>query len=381
MKRALVLSLAVIFGLGIAVTAQTLSGEWTLGVDIVTNNPALSFAEALDFSSTLTVSYTVGGWTFTSVSDFDDDGWADQDFSAAGSLGAWTFSSAVDFDPAGAFGSLDIDTSIALGGMTFGFEFELAGNDVELVLIGSGATSLVDITVEVTFGGDDNDICDLNWSGVTVEFGFPFCCADIGGELTFDCYGFQGICFEVAGIAIPNLPWVTIGAELCFQTESKTLTLSPAFDFGADVCFDLYIDQVVTGGAGPAAILELGNFEIEGIGLECEIGGIAFTAISYWGAARFWNGAAYDYPGLLMYHGQQYWEAYQIATTDDACCGPFAFDITVYFDAASTSLFDIALFEANMTLQVATQFEFGMGLEYDVVGGAQLWTIDFTVTW
>jgi len=32
-------------------------------------------------------------------------------------------------------------------------------------------------------------------------------------------------------------------------------------------------------------------------------------------------------------------------------------------------------------LQVATQFLFGMGLEYDVLGGAQLWTLDFTVTW
>ena len=379
MKRALVLSLAVIFGLGIASFAQSLTGEWTMGVTI--DPQAGTIADFIDFTTDLTVVYEVGGWAFTSYSEFDDNGWIDQTFSAAGALGAWTFGSTVDFDPTGAFEELDVSTSIALGGMTFGFDFNLFDEDVTLELVGAGSTSLVDIEITITFGGDDNDICDLNWGGFEIEVGFPFCCADISGTLVFDCDGFQEICFSVGGIVIPNLPWVTIGAELCFQTESKTLTLSPAFDFGADVCFDLYIDQVVTGGVGPDTILALGNFEIEGIGLECEIGGVAFTAISYWGAARFWNGAGYDYPGLLMYRGQQYWEAYQIATTDDGCCGPFAFDITVFFDENSGNLFDIALLEANMSIQIATQFEFGMGVAFDVILGSTEWTLDFTVTW
>ena len=379
MKRALVLSLAVIFGLGIAVSAQTLSGSWTLGLEIDPTNS--DFAAALDFSSTLSVEYAVGGWVFGSVSVFDDAGWADQDFSAVGSLGAWTFTSAVDFDPSGAFGSLDIGTSISIGGMTFGFDFTLADQDVTLELTGAGATSLVDIDLTVTFGGDDNDICDLNWGGIDVTVSFPFCCADITGSLSFDCYGFQGICFNVSGIVVGNIPWMTLGAELCFQTESKTLTLTPAFDFGADVCFDVYFDVATTGGVGPGTILNIGDISINGIGLECEIGGIAFTAISFWGTPRFWNGVAMDLPGLLMNRGGQYWEAYQIATTDDGCCGPFAFDITVFFDENSDNLFDIALLEANMSIQIATQFEFGMGVAFDVVNGATSWTLDFTVTW
>ena len=369
MKKALVLSIAVVLGLGLASFGQVLSGSWTLGLEIDPTNS--DFAAALDFSSTLTVEYAVGGWTFGSVSVFDDAGWADQDFSAVGSLGAWTFTSAVDFDPSGAFGSLDIGTSISIGGMTFGFDFTLADQDVTLELTGAGATSLVDIDLTVTFGGDDNDICDLNWGGIDVTVSFPFCCADITGSLSFDCYGFQGICFNVSGIVVGNIPWMTLGAELCFQTESKTLTLTPAFDFGADVCFDVYFDVATTGGVGPGTILNIGDISINGIGLTCEIGGIAFTGISYWGGGTK--------PGILA--GTAYWEAYQIATTDEACCGPFSFDIAVFFDENSTELFDIALFEANMTLQVATQFLFGMGIEYDVVGGAQLWTLDFTVTW
>ena len=416
MKRALVLSLAVIFGLGIAVTAQTLSGEWTLGVEITTNDPGLSFAEALDFSSELTVTYEVGGWTFSSMSGFDDDGWFDQDFTAAGSLGAWTFSSAVDFDPADqAFGSWVVTTGIALGGMTFGFEFSLHDSDVALEITGAGSTSLVDIEIEVYFGdityytecdgvevwvGGD-DACDLNWSSIDIEVGFPFCCADIAAELEFNCAGFEEFCVEVAGITVPNLPWFSFDAEICFTTQTKTMTITPAFDFGADVCFDLYISdtaashdpilapefEVMPGGT-PFAF---GDFELDGIGLTCEIGGIAFSALSYWGEPVFGfdfcallggGGLAdiYDYPGILAGYDQAYWEAYQIATTDDACCGPFAFDITVFFSETAGSLFDIALFVANMEIQVASQFEFGMGLEYEV-GGAQLWTIDFTVTW
>lgn len=381
MKRALVLSLAVVLGLGFASFAQTLSGEWTLDVSVTTNNPALSFADALDFSSSLTVNYEVGGWLFTSYTEFDDAGWADQTFAAGGSLGAWTFDSLVDFAPTGAFEELDISTSIALGGMTFGFDFVSTPGEVTLDLIGAGSTSLVDVEITVSFGNPDVAGCDLDWTGVAVEVGFPFCCADITATIAFDCLGFDEACFAVDGISVGNIPWLTLGAEVCFQTESKTLTLTPSFDFGADVCFDVYFDVATTGGAGPATVLNIGDITIDGIGLECEIGGIAFTAISYWGVPRFWNGAADDYPGLLMYHGQQYWEAYQIATTDDACCGPFGFDIAVFFDANSTSLFDIALFEASMTLQVATQFEFAMGLEYDVVAGAQLWTLGFVVTW
>jgi hypothetical protein len=380
MKRALVLSLAVVLGLGIASFAQTLSGEW---ITTITIDPqAATVAAFLDFDTELTVIYEVGGWAFTSYSALDDTGWYDQTFSAEGSLGAWTFGSTVDFDPTGAFEELVVETGIALGGMSFGVEFTLADKDVTLVLTGSGSTSLVDIDIEITFGGDDNDLCDLDWAGVTVDVTFPFCCADVTASIEFDCYGFQEACFGVSGIVIPNLPWVTIGAEVCFQTESKTLTLTPAFDFGADVCFDLYITDPLSNApaVGPATPLVFGDFQVSGIGLECEIGGVAFTGISYYGPAIY-GPYANDYPGLLAGYGQQYWEAYQIATTDDACCGPFSFDIAVFFDATSTNLFDIALFVANMELVVAPQFTFGMGLTMDVIAGLTNWSLSFIVTW
>ena len=71
-----------------------------------------------------------------------------------------------------------------------------------------------------------------------------------------------------------------------------------------------------------------------------------------------------------------------IATTDDGCCGPFAFDVTFSFMDNGLMLFDISLIEAEMSLQVASQFLFTMGFDIDVeAGGFSSWTLGFEVTW
>ena len=93
MKKALVLSLAVVIGLG-AVAFGQFTGFWstTIGID----PQPLSF---ISMASTLNVAYTVSGWTFTSVSKFDLNGWASQDFKVAGALGAFTLLSNMSFAP------------------------------------------------------------------------------------------------------------------------------------------------------------------------------------------------------------------------------------------------------------------------------------------
>jgi len=96
-------------------------------------------------------------------------------------------------------------------------------------------------------------------------------------------------------------------------------------------------------------------------------------------------------PGIL-YGYEEYWEAYQIATTDDGCCGPFSFDVTVFFDeddadagddaAGADELFDVAYVVANMEIQVATQFTFSLGLETDLEAGeVNNLTFGFLVEW
>jgi hypothetical protein len=377
----------IVFGLGVVSFAQVLSGEWD--TNIYLNPQAGGIPDFIDFDTSLTVNYNIGGWDFWSYTFIEDTfggatGWTEQEFGAAGSLGAYTFSALLVFDPAvPEFDELEVDAAYTIGGMSFGIEFVLTPGDLALELVGTGSTGLVDIEATLTFGTPGNDACDLDWTGAEIEVAFPFCCADVSATIEFNCDGFVEACFAVGGVVIPNLPWVTVDAEVCFQTASKTLTLTPAFDFGADVCFDLYIHhypQGETGGMPPADPLMLGDIRIEGIGLSCEIGGVSFAALSYWGPEIYGPWWAPGYPGIL-YGYEDYWEAYQIGTTDDACCGPFSFDITFFFRENGTHLFDVSLIVANMELVVAPQFTFGMGLTMDVIAGLTDWTITFTVTW
>jgi hypothetical protein len=365
MKRALVISLICVLGLGFSGLAATLSGYWD--TDVTINPTVVSFADAITLTSELGVDYTVGDWTFGSTTNLDDTGWVGQDFAVAGVLGAFSIGSSLVFDPVTTgFTSWTTSAGVSIAGVSFGMDFTLAGGSVALVLSGAGVAGDVSVAVDVMFG-DPGIGCDLDWTGVDVTIGFPFCCAaDVTLVVEFDCTGFVSACFSVAGIAVPNMPYLTLDADLCFTMDEKTLTLSPNFDFGVIACFDLYFDATQTGN------LAISNISIEGLGLSCDIGAVTFTGLSFWG-----EGAK---PGLLS--GTDYWEVYNIATNDDACCGPFTFDLSIYFLDQGNKLFDVALFDANMTLQVAAQFSFNMGLQVDVeAGNFALWTVGFEVTW
>jgi hypothetical protein len=350
-----------VLGLAFTGLAATLSGSWD--TDVTIDPQQTSFAAAIGLTSVITVVYTVGDWTFTSVTDLDEGGWTDQDFSVAGVLGAFTITSALDFVPAtAAFGSWNTTAGVSIAGVSFGVDFTLADEDVTLVIDASGVAGDVGVGVEVTFGGDDNDVCDLDWAGIEISLDFPFCCADISAVIAFDCSGFDSVVFTAGGIAIPNLPWLTIDAELTFTMEEKTLVLSPNFAFGDIVCFDLEIDVDYVG--GDMAPLDLTGFTITGISLACDIGAVTFTGVS------------------ILEGADPYWEWYTIETNDDACCGPFGFELGFYFLEGGIRLFDIALIDASMTLQVASQFTFNMGLAVNVETGAfTQWTVGFLVEW
>jgi len=386
MRKALVLSLAVILGLGFAAFAQgELSGEWD--TEIIIDPDAGDVAGFFSFTSSLLVTYSIGGWDLSSYSEFDDTGWTVQTFDAAGAFGAFTVASGLVFDTEGLFTSWSVDTSFTFGAVAIGFDFDLMGNDIRLCISGDATTGLVDITINVCFGdlqfdaygvpieSDlDNDVCDLDWQGIDITIAFPFCCADVTATLAIDCDGFQEACFAVEGIVVSNIPWFTLDAEVCFELETKTLTLSPSFDFGADVCFDVYICAPSVTGVGPLGPpLQILDIYVSGIGLVCEIGGVSFTGISFWGDV-----CADLKPDILG----DYWEMYQIATTEDACCGPFDFSIAVYFDSASDSLFDVAAFEADFSYELGETLTFTMGLynQFSPTDDLEL-TIGFEVTW
>lgn len=363
MRRALALGLIFLLVSGCMGLAQQLSGSWDL--EIAIDPQQTSFADSLGLYSILKVNYSIGDWTFGSSTVLDENGWVDQDFTTTGLLGPYTLTSAADFNPDATFGSLVTTASVPFAGVLLGTQFTLQGDDTFLIVTASGSAGDVDISITVNFG-DDDAICDFPFEEVTISTGFPFCCADISSSLVIGCDGFQQLAFSTTGIAIPNLPWLSIGAQLVFTLQTKSLTLSPTFNFATETCIDFYVQ------VDSSDNLTLGDISIEGIKLTCDFGTVTFTGVSFWG-----DGSK---PGHLA--GTDYWEAYTIETNADACCGPLSFDVSVFFLENGLRLFDISMFEVNLELTVAPQFVFSTGLEIDVeVNATTLWTLGFEIDW
>jgi len=368
MKRALVLSLICVLGLGFSSLAASLTGSWD--TDVTIDPTQTSFAAAIGLTSNITVNYKVGDWTFTSLTKLTDAGWIGQQFGTVGVLGAFSLGSTLIFDPGNvAFSSWQTTASVSIAGVSFGANF-LLGDDPATVAVEDGTMltlSASGVAGDVSVGGvvtlGDGFDCDFDFSSVVINVGFPFCCADISAEIAFDCTGFNYVSFGTTGIAVPSIPWLSLDALVKFTVNEKTLTLTPNVDFGDIACFSLDLDIAaapVTNGP-----LTIGDITINGIGLTCTIGDtVTFTGYT-------------DYTGT-----SDYYEWYKISTANTACCGPFSFDLGFYFNQGGSALFDLGMIDANMTLQVATQFAFNMGLKVDVDAGAfTLWTVGFLVTW
>ena len=389
MKRALVLSLICVLGLAFTGFAASLTGSWD--TDVTIDPTQTSFNLAIGLYSVLTVNYIVGDWTFTSITALTEAGWLDQDFNASGVLGAFSISTALDLNPDATFGDLDVTVGVTIAGVTFGWDLNLDAAP-DLTLTASGVAGDVTIAASLVFGDSDSD-CDFPWASADIDLGFAFCCVDLSVDIDFTCAsGFEDITFAFSGLMVPNLPWLTVDGYVVFDLEAgKTFSVSPSVDFGMDVCFDFYwsIDEGVNGNG-----FSVDSINLDGIELTCEIGGVAFTGITYWGDPIVNDpltlvSDGYEwFPGILGGFRDAggtainpYFEAYKIETTDDACCGPFDFSLAVFFDEAGTQLFDVALFQAYVGLQIAPQFKFDMGLDIDTAGGFTEWTIGFLVTW
>jgi hypothetical protein len=367
MKRALVLSLICVVGLAFAGFGQTLTGSWI--TEVCLDPQTASFADAISLDSVLTVTYGIGDWAFTSVTSMTGAGWDDQTFSVSGLFGLITVASALDFGPTGTFDSWDTTLGLSMAGVDFTAVFSLEPLDSQLDLsLVAGLGSAVEGSIDIVFGGEEG--CDFDFTSVAIGLDFLFCdCAPIETTILFDCTnGFVSFTAATGGIAIPNLPWVTIGAELVFTLTDKELTITPAFDFGPIVCFDLDFAVVESGGQTfPGDTLILSSIEIVGIGIGCTIGGVEFYAYS-------------DLDTTLA--PEDIWEYYTIGLDADACCGGvFEFDAYFGFNDAGLTLFNLAVVEIDMKVNVTEQFAFTMGLDVDLAGGFTSWCLGFEVTW
>ena len=383
MKKALVLTLAFALGLGIAAFgAAPLSGEWSSDITIAPQQTN-SFT---GFDSTITVDYTVGSWTFESVTGFALTGWTKQAFSADGVLGAFTIGSDLVFAPAtAAFTSWDSTGSVSIAGVSFTGEFLLADGS-GWTFGASGDAGDLSLGAKVYFNMDSAgnlvqtgpDAYCFCFSSVDFTASFPFACIDlVNVTLGFSAEnGFDGVTFAVKGIDLPGISWITFDASLTFDTgvTGKSLTLTPNFVLGDSSCFTLYVAFVDHNGVScqsPSQPLEITGIEVYGIGLSQDLGGVTFSSQSSFVPAK----------NKAITGNADYWEVFTISSSADSCCGGgFSFALDTYFSCDSAALFDWGETDASISYGLGSNFTISTGLNVTSAGFTK-WTLGFDVTW
>jgi hypothetical protein len=377
-----------------AFAADGLSGEWC--TDITFDPQATTTAFVTAFESTLSITYTIGSWSFTSDTTFDLTGWSGQVFSAAGVLGAFTISSELTFDPAAAtFERWETSGSVSIAGVSFngafllqgiagssggastyddygaGWLFGMSGTAGSVGLAGTALFNLeydADGVLQIVQTGE----CCICFSGLDLEIEMPFCCLEaVAIEINFTCVGgFDGICFDVTGIAVPAWPWLTFDATLCFDEgeDGKSLTIVPVLNLGEFECVTLYYRiNDSAGGAG----WTFESVEFYGIELNCTFNGIAFRSASSFGD---------EDDNEEITGNELYWEVFCISYSGDGCCGgAYSFDVCTYFAANSAMLFDWGETVVDVSFGITSNFTINTGLTVDSTGFVE-WTLGACVT-
>jgi len=318
MKRALVLSLLVVIGLGFASAAQ-LQGEWDsyLKLDL-SEQPALTLA---GFYSFLDIQYLVGGWTLEAATVVTGAGLSNVWFEAYGSLGAFSAWSLVAFDPTTpAFTTFENGAEVSIAGVDIYALFALQavgegwGSGFALGGIGTAGDTAGDIRIgaEVTWNLYPNlwsvflyglngavtdwtytagcDIwspewyvgaleviqsgCDVVFSYITGIAQFPICCADVYVGVEFSCTGFDCLAFLAKNIDI-GIDWLKIyELGINYAVDAKTIGFAFQVVTGDVVCFKPYFDVVM----GETQNV-LDGISLDALTLSCTLGGCEF----FWG--------------------------------------------------------------------------------------------------
>ena len=379
MKKVFVLAFVLVLGLGAFAFAGPLSGSWDSSITLkIASGGNITVS---DFSSTLVVDYTVGGWTFESTTGFDLTGWNKQEFTADGTLGAFTLGSELEFAPATAeFTKWDTTGSVSIAGVDLSGEYLLKNYGSGTPGSGwtFGASGVAgDLTLSATayFNMDsDGELIQTEsncfcFSSIEFDASFPFACIDeVDMTIGFSTAGFDGVTFSVDNVALPNLPWITFDFDLTFKTgeTGKSLTVSPAIDLGDFSCITLY------GKLDTDDHITITDLYIYGMSLSYTFNGVTFSETTAFDTT--------DPEGLVGDKGG-YWEVFTIESAGDSCCGGAVdFSVDTYFDANSDMLFDWGETDVSLSFGIGSNFTLDTGLIVDDTGLTEI-SFGFTVTW
>jgi len=425
MKKALVLSLAVVLGLGVASFAQTFDGSWS--TDVVFGLNPLDVAS---LTSILDTNYSISGWTFGFNTFISDAGLFDLNLDIGGAMGAFTFASFVDFDPTVpsftdwenvvrvSIAGVDLFGAFALqqfADLTYGSGFAIGGHAVagsvevyaqaDFNLTGGFDYYVYDegfygwdyLTGWATFydcsgpfapftNGNwgsgawfvQTNSCVATWSGVSFWVFAPLACLDVTVNTSFNCSGWGGVTFYLNNIDL-GAGWFQLDDfNITFTPTTKSISTDFTLTFGKAVCVTPYFDLVqpnnyqVTGVTLRALLLK---FAYNGVTLKA---GELFETSYYAGFTK--AGALSRYAGCIVPTADEF---VGIFYSSDACCGG-ALDASflTFFDAGSqlTGIFDYILMVANVEIGIGSNFSVRTGMEVSPAGLDAL-SLGFTLSW
>jgi hypothetical protein len=406
-------ALLLFAGAALPLAAGTLSGSTSLCIGF---DPIAGTFDGLDLG--YEVDYTLGAVTLSTDGLLALPGmWIWQGFSAVGRLGGYGLTTNVLFGPSTAdylYAEAIVELSIAgidvgwhaaqlsdavLGGPADGWALRVAGSvaTFDLVSITELGARIEDeefdgITIVHAATGlerhyaTDPVVPGQGFTGEKLSVrGLSFGCVDLDATLYLTCAGFQYVSFGVSGIEVGALPWLTFDVELTFELQTKSLALVPRLVLGEIACIELYagldwdaatlsVDGVrfygieLTGELGPVTVRDVTVFDLNRYAITTEAYGSIIERL----VDAIEDGHSY-YP--------DYWEMLSIAYRGDGCCGQeLTFLANVYFDEASTDLFDWAMTHVEATIPFAEALSFTLGMEMHTAGVSSL-AFGFHLDW
>jgi len=330
MKKALVISLFLVAGLGLAGFAGPLSGSWCVSASLdYIQSGATNILTMPAFDTTLELDYTVCGWTFSSTAEFTKHQFDNLYFEADGSVGAFGFYGVLDFVPyvpafkyvAGAADLSIAGVSVYAIGVLWNFGYTTTNPVVKSGFAVGGYGNAGDCTIHVEaqfclassmyylywYGYDsvvdyllDYDVCGVKteepavqspccgtldcctaWTGLDIWVDYSFACFDLLTMVNFDCeVGFDQVCFEIDDLCI-GIDWLIIDyVDICFNIQTKTVTWDVDLVIGDCFCITPYVRL----GAEPTdsvtnAVYTLDSIVLYGLTVDWDMGqGVTFKA-------------------------------------------------------------------------------------------------------
>ena len=425
-KRILVATMIITALVGLTLLASgPLSGSWTSELTFRPNGTFAQFIRSLE--SLIVVDYTGSGFAATSTSEFQLFGFVWQEFEVVGTLGAFGYQTNALFGPStekkyiyaqfiGSVSLAGLDMGLyfaqlsdaVLGGAADGFAIRLAGSigTVDVVSITELGAKIKDddfdgITIVHAASGlersyiTDPVVFGQGFTGqkVTVS-GLSFACVnDITTTLYATCAGFDFLKFELEGIDV-GLSWLTFDVELTFQTQTKSIALTPTLVLADALCIDLYAEVLTDAPVGTNTTNTLFDsynsitgIGIYGLGFSYSWNGVTVKELTVLDTGRYAI-TTEEYGSVIEeivealensheYYAD-YWELLSIEVVGDGCCGGTnRFLANTYFNKNETALFGWGMTyiegEAaiNSTISLSTQLEvstdgadyYGFGVE------------------